>query len=180
MVVESDLVRHVTTAGPGTNWTLIGTYLIVLFTGLTALVAYMAYRHGRVSTGHHRRAVRIRRGSIDPQWFVKESLGERMGAFSFYNNSDVDQPFSIESCRVVWPLGLVGNYSQGEFYFPPSGVHSRASTESIVVRVSRKDGKPCVTHSCLVLVRIRDEITDRRTRHSKKIRLVSDASGWGY
>jgi hypothetical protein len=140
------------------------------------LTAYLVYRHGRVSAGHHRRAVKIRRGSVDAEWFTPVSQGERMGAFSFYNDSDINQPFTIDSTRVLWPLMLLSVGTQGEFYFPPTGVPARDTTGSVVMTVRRKNGKPCVAKSCIVLVRTRDSVRDKRIRHIKKIHLLPDDS----
>ena len=167
----ADLVATIDTA----------TRLIAIFTGATALfalaaavIAYGGYRHTRTISGHRRKAVKIRSGLIDDDWFPADPAGDSLGAFSFYNDSDIDQPFTLDGVHVLWPIGLSINYNQGEFYFPPTGVTARGHSKSIVVKMRRKNGQPCTAKWCFVFVTTRDSIRDKGVRHLKRIRLTAD------
>lgn len=101
----------------GTDWARIGgiaAITVAVFTGITAVIAALAYRHGRTVAGQ-RWPLRIRNASasrflmnpivVSP---AQVDSGEwdqhRMVLVHIYNHSDSEQYFGVlDKCRVVWP-----------------------------------------------------------------------------
>jgi len=81
----------------GTDWTLVGVLFTAAFTGATAVIAWLAYGHARVVTGH-RRPVRVREERRHHQfqsdyWQVPDTSpwDVRVAVVRLYNRSDHEQ-----------------------------------------------------------------------------------------
>jgi hypothetical protein len=162
----------------GVDWAFIGAMsgiVVAVFTGLTALVSWMVYRHTRLASGHHRRSVKMRSVHPDDTQFSSPRIHERLAGVAFYNESDINQPFDLVQQTVLWPRGLC---VRGVYHWPIGfGVLSRSLSETVTLQVVRKNRGPVTETKCWVLIKTLDVVRGKVIHHVGHLSLLDDY--WG-
>jgi hypothetical protein len=87
---------------------IVSIVLTAAFTGVTALMTSLLYRHERLLVGHGQ-AVKIRRGRdggrVGPSLRVADQFGFRLAMIHVFNRSDRFQTIDVDTVktRIVWP-----------------------------------------------------------------------------
>ena len=89
----------------------IATVLVAVFTGITMLIAYRVYRHGRALTGWSNPIKTARARKLDSYNYLPERLGTTAGdsrrnvGIVIFNHADTDQiiRFDTSRSRIIWP-----------------------------------------------------------------------------